>query len=78
MDTGGDSGGAERAQENLWVLTPYSCPPAWAVAHCPEDYRLCLERELRRGRAGVCGDPSLRAVLWHILVEDFDLRGAAG
>lgn len=41
-----------------------------------EDYRLCLERELRRGRAGVCGDPSLRAVLWHILVEDFDLHGA--
>ena len=29
-----------------------------------------------RGRAGVCGDPSLRAVLWHILVEDFDLHGA--
>lgn len=41
-----------------------------------EDYRLCLERELRRGRAGVCGDPSLRAVLWQILVEDFDLHGA--
>ncbi|XP_037671464.1 spermatogenesis-associated protein 2-like protein [Choloepus didactylus] len=41
-----------------------------------EDYRLCLERELRRGRAAVCGDPSLRAVLWHILVEDFDLHGA--
>ncbi|XP_004600537.1 spermatogenesis-associated protein 2-like protein [Sorex araneus] len=41
-----------------------------------EDYRQCLERELRRGRAGVCGDPSLRAVLWHILVEDFDLHGA--
>ncbi|TEA40434.1 hypothetical protein DBR06_SOUSAS30610012 [Sousa chinensis] len=41
-----------------------------------EDYRLCLERELRHGRAGVCGDPSLRAVLWHILVEDFDLHGA--
>ncbi|XP_023438860.2 spermatogenesis-associated protein 2-like protein [Dasypus novemcinctus] len=40
-----------------------------------EDYRLCLERELRRGRAGVCGDPSLRAVLWHILVEDFELHG---
>ncbi|XP_016047338.1 spermatogenesis-associated protein 2-like protein [Erinaceus europaeus] len=43
-----------------------------------EDYRLCLERELRRGRAGVCGDPSLRAVLWQILVEDFDLHGALG
>ncbi|XP_029782349.1 spermatogenesis-associated protein 2-like protein [Suricata suricatta] len=41
-----------------------------------EDYRLCLERELRHGRAGVCGDPSLRAVLWQILVEDFDLHGA--
>ncbi|XP_070258995.1 spermatogenesis-associated protein 2-like protein [Myotis yumanensis] len=41
-----------------------------------EDYRQCLERELRRGRAGVCGDPSLRAVLWQILVEDFDLHGA--
>lgn len=41
-----------------------------------EDYRLCLERELRRGRAGVCGDASLRAVLWQILVEDFDLHGA--
>ncbi|XP_006860322.1 PREDICTED: spermatogenesis-associated protein 2-like protein [Chrysochloris asiatica] len=41
-----------------------------------EDYRLCLERELRRGRAGVCGDPTLRAVLWQILVEDFDLHGA--
>ncbi|XP_076989434.1 spermatogenesis-associated protein 2-like protein [Tamandua tetradactyla] len=41
-----------------------------------EDYRLCLERELRRGRAGVCGDRSLRAVLWHILVEDFELHGA--
>ncbi|XP_004437069.1 PREDICTED: spermatogenesis-associated protein 2-like protein [Ceratotherium simum simum] len=41
-----------------------------------EDYRLCLERELWRGRAGVCGDPSLRAVLWQILVEDFDLHGA--
>ena len=41
-----------------------------------EDYRLCLERELRRGRADVCGDPSLRAVLWQILVEDFDLHGA--
>nr|XP_008533888.1 PREDICTED: spermatogenesis-associated protein 2-like protein [Equus przewalskii] len=40
-----------------------------------EDYRLCLERELQRGRAGVCGDPSLRAVLWQILVEDFDLHG---
>lgn len=41
-----------------------------------EDYRQCLERELRRGRAGVCGDPSLRAVLWQILVEDFALHGA--
>lgn len=41
-----------------------------------EDYRQCLERELRHGRAGVCGDPSLRAVLWQILVEDFDLHGA--
>ncbi|XP_015427547.1 PREDICTED: charged multivesicular body protein 1a [Myotis davidii] len=41
-----------------------------------EDYRQCLERDLRRGRAGVCGDPSLRAVLWQILVEDFDLHGA--
>ncbi|XP_007477392.1 spermatogenesis-associated protein 2-like protein [Monodelphis domestica] len=40
-----------------------------------EDYRLCLERERRRGGAGVCADPTLRAVLWQILVEDFDLHG---
>ncbi|XP_028930419.1 spermatogenesis-associated protein 2-like protein [Ornithorhynchus anatinus] len=40
-----------------------------------EDYRLCLERERRRGRVGVCADPTLRAVLWQILVEDFDLHG---
>ncbi|KAM9068149.1 spermatogenesis-associated protein 2-like protein [Sarcophilus harrisii] len=40
-----------------------------------EDYRLCLERERRRGGSGVCADPTLRAVLWQILVEDFDLHG---
>ena len=51
-------------------------PASMGSSSLSEDYRLCLERELRRGRAGVCGDPSLRAVLWHILVEDFDLHGA--
>lgn len=59
-------------------LVPKTLPPPARMgsSSLSEDYRLCLERELRRGRAGVCGDPSLRAVLWQILVEDFDLHGA--
>lgn len=63
-----------------WGQGPRFLSPALAPrmgsSSLSEDYRQCLERELRRGRAGVCGDPSLRAVLWQILVEDFDLHGA--
>lgn len=70
-----------------WGLRAHSCgqgsrclspalAPRMGSSSLSEDYRQCLERELRRGRAGVCGDPSLRAVLWQILVEDFDLHGA--
>lgn len=60
------------------VSVPKTQPPPARMgsSSLSEDYRLCLERELRRGRAGVCGDASLRAVLWQILVEDFDLHGA--
>ncbi|KAB1261002.1 Spermatogenesis-associated protein 2-like protein [Camelus dromedarius] len=58
------------------LLPPLSGQSRMGSSSLSEDYRLCLERELRRGRAGVCGDPSLRAVLWQILVEDFDLHGA--
>lgn len=60
------------------VSVPKTLPPPARMgsSSLSEDYRLCLERELRRGRAGVCGDASLRAVLWQILVEDFDLHGA--
>ncbi|XP_014444911.1 spermatogenesis-associated protein 2-like protein [Tupaia chinensis] len=69
----GGAAGAQPLVENLLSVRS----PGLEIGKdiCP-DYRLCLERELRRGRAGVCGDPSLRAVLWQILVEDFDLHGA--
>lgn len=68
-------GGAQPAGRGL-VPDPVPPPARMGSSSLSEDYRLCLERELRRGRAGVCGDPSLRAVLWQILVEDFDLHGA--
>ncbi|CAD7689282.1 unnamed protein product [Nyctereutes procyonoides] len=73
---GGGPGG--RAAGGPRALLPDAGPPPASMgsSSLSEDYRLCLERELRRGRAGVCGDPSLRAVLWQILVEDFDLHGA--
>lgn len=76
MDTGLGLWG--RAAGGEGSLVPKTLPPPSRMgsSSLSEDYRLCLERELRRGRAGVCGDPSLRAVLWQILVEDFDLHGA--
>lgn len=71
----GVGGGAQPAGRGL-APDPAPPPASMGSSSLSEDYRLCLERELRRGRAGVCGDPSLRAVLWQILVEDFDLHGA--
>lgn len=68
--------GRTAGREGPLVLDSLFLPARMGSSSLSEDYRLCLERELRRGRAGVCGDPSLRAVLWQILVEDFDLHGA--
>lgn len=73
---GGGSGGRTTGGERSLVPDTRPPPARMGSSSLSEDYRLCLERELRRGRAGVCGDPSLRAVLWQILVEDFDLHGA--
>lgn len=73
---GGSRGGRTAGGERSRVPDTVPPPARMGSSSLSEDYRLCLERELRRGRAGVCGDPSLRAVLWQILVEDFDLHGA--
>lgn len=75
MDAGGDSGGAERAGRGLCadtLLLPASMGSSLTVRGLPP----VPGAECARPRWRVCGDPSLRAVLWHILVEDFDLHGA--
>ncbi|XP_067392864.1 spermatogenesis-associated protein 2-like protein [Emydura macquarii macquarii] len=47
--------------------------PGWAVQ---QEYRRCLERDFRRGHAGVCADPPLRESLQQRLLEDPQLHGA--
>lgn len=41
-----------------------------------EEYRRCLERDFRRGHAGVCTDASLKELLWRHLLEDPELHCA--
>ncbi|KAJ6657210.1 hypothetical protein lerEdw1_002799 [Lerista edwardsae] len=48
-------------------------PPSTALQ---EEYRRCLERDFRRGHAGVCTDASLKELLWCHLLEDPELHGA--
>ncbi|XP_072836755.2 spermatogenesis-associated protein 2-like protein [Pogona vitticeps] len=39
-----------------------------------EEYCRCVERDFRRGHAGVCTDPSLKEMLWHSLLENPELH----
>ncbi|XP_062997064.1 spermatogenesis-associated protein 2-like protein [Elgaria multicarinata webbii] len=41
-----------------------------------EEYRRCVERDFRRGHAGVCTDGSLKELLRHHLLEDPELHYA--